>query len=223
MSAGVIIVGVDQEAFGAARAWKSCTVRPAVPPETQVRSTLLTSAEQRSLVDRIRQGDGLAEEELVLRYSRRILWLAVNRTRDREMARDLVQDVLMQVLPALRGGQLRDAEKLGGFIFGIARNVINNHLRSRGRHPEEQIPDELEIADDEGDEGLAERMALVRRALQRLDATDQRILSMTLVEGCKPGEIASALGLSVDVVRARKSRGLKKVTDRVQRWLKIGS
>ena len=130
----------------------------------------------------------------------------------------------MNALSALRGGQLRDAEKLGAFMFGVARNVINNHLRSRGRQPvEEPIAEDVSATDRDDELGLSERIGLVRRALRRLDTTDQRILSMTLVDGCKPGEISSALGLSAEVVRARKSRALKKVTDRVQRWLRGGS
>jgi RNA polymerase sigma factor (sigma-70 family) len=223
MSAGVFVIGSRRNPFGAAPACNDDRLMPAVPPETLVKSALLTPAEQRSLVDRIRQGDTLAEETIVVRFDRRIRSLAVNRTHDREVARDLAQETLIQVLSALRGGQLRDAEKLGAFIFGIARNVINSYLRSRGRQPAEEPIDDLQIASDEEDSGLADRMALVRRALQRLDATDRRIMSMTLLEGWKPGEIASTLGLSVDVVRARKSRALKKVTDRVQRWLRIGS
>jgi RNA polymerase sigma factor (sigma-70 family) len=221
MSCGVFVIGSQSIHFGAAQARDDDRLVAAVPPETLVKSALLTPAEQRSLVDRIRQGDTLAEEVVVLRFDRRIRALAVNRIRDREAARDLAQETLIQVLSALRGGQLRDAEKLGAFIFGIARNVINNYLRSRGRQPAEEPIDDLQIADDEEDDGLADRMALVRRALQRLDATDRRIMSMTLLEGWKPGEIASTLGLSVDVVRARKSRALKKVTDRVQRWLRV--
>ena len=223
MSSGVIVIGSPSGAFGAATACDDVRLVPAVPPETLVKSALLTPAEQRSLVDRVRQGDSVAEEVIVLRFDRRIRALAVNRTRDREVARDLAQETLIQVLSALRGGQLRDAEKLGAFIFGIARNVINNYLRSRGRQPVEEPIDDLQIAGDEEDSELADRMAMVRRALQRLDATDRRIMSMTLLEGWKPGEIASTLGLSVDVVRARKSRALKKVTDRVHRWLRIGS
>jgi RNA polymerase sigma-70 factor (ECF subfamily) len=223
MSSGVIVIGSPSEAFGAATACDDVRLVPAVPPETLVKSALLTPAEQRSLVDRVRQGDSVAEEVIVLRFDRRIRALAVNRTRDREVARDLAQETLIQVLSALRGGQLRDAEKLGAFIFGIARNVINNYLRSRGRQPVEEPIDDLQIAGDEEDSELADRMAMVRRALQRLDATDRRIMSMTLLEGWKPGEIAATLGLSVDVVRARKSRALKKVTDRVHRWLRIGS
>jgi RNA polymerase sigma factor (sigma-70 family) len=222
MSAETFILLPDRARLGSVQKEKNDRLARTVPPETWVRSALLTPAEQLSLVDRIRQGDGLAEEELVARFSARIEVFAAGRTHDRELARDVMQEVLLNVFSALRAGQLRDAEKLGAFVFGIARNVVNNHLRSRSRHPaSEPISDDLPAIDDDDD--LADRMALVKRALRRLDATDQRILSMTLVDGCKPGEISSALGLSSDVVRARKSRALKKVTDRVRTWLRSGS
>ena len=224
MSAGTFVVASRRGFFDAVQEEKNGRLLRVVLPETPVRAALLTPEAQLSLIDRIRQGDREAEEELVLRFTSRIRSLAAMRTRDREAARDLVQEVFMTVLSALRGGQLRDAEKLGAFVFGIARNVINNYLRSRGRQPaEEPISDDVPVAAVDDDPELADRMGLVRRALRRLDMTDQRILTMTLVDGCKPGEISSALGLSAEVVRARKSRALKKVTDRVQRWLGVGS
>jgi RNA polymerase sigma-70 factor (ECF subfamily) len=222
VDAGTLLPALGTGFFGYADPARHGRLLHAVPPEIPVRSALLSAEAQLSLIDRIRQGDGLAEEELVLRFTTRIRSLAAMRTRDRELARDLTQETLMQALSALRVGQLRDAGKLGAFVFGVARNVINNHLRSRGRQPsEEPITDDVPIVDDENE--FADRMGLVQRALRRLDTTDQRILTMTLVDGCKPGEISSALGLSSDGVRARKSRALKKVTDRVQRWLRSGS
>src|SRR5262245_46630880 len=72
--------------FDAAPARNDSRLVAAVPPETLVKSALLTPAEQRSLVDRVRQGDTLAEEAIVLRFDRRIRALAVHRTRDREVA-----------------------------------------------------------------------------------------------------------------------------------------
>ena len=57
----------------------------------------------------------------------------------------------------------------------------------------------------------------MRRALATLDATDRKILLLTLVEGLKPGEIGARLGLTSEIVRARKSRALKKTIERVKR------
>jgi DNA-directed RNA polymerase specialized sigma24 family protein len=47
----------------------------------------------------------------------------------------------------------------------------------------------------------AEPVTLVRKALERLDSTDRKLLLMLLVEGLKPGAIAARLGLKVELVR----------------------
>ena len=88
------------------------------------------------LADRIRAGDRSAEEELVKKYRAGVLMIATARTRDPEAARDLVQEIFIHVLKAARDGQLREPEKLGAFIQGTARNVINNFLRTRTRSAE---------------------------------------------------------------------------------------
>jgi RNA polymerase sigma factor (sigma-70 family) len=166
------------------------------------------------LAERIRQGDASAETELVAEFTQRIFVMAVVRTHDREAARDLVQDILMAVIIALRKGQLQDADKLAGFVHGTARNLINNGLRILSRQPPiEPLPDDL------AQTGLAvqfedpERVRLVHEALEGLGEEDRTILRMTLVEGSKPGEIAAALGLTSEVVRTRKVRAIKKIAD----------
>jgi RNA polymerase sigma factor (sigma-70 family) len=174
-----------------------------------------TSAEElRSLAERIRQGDASAETELVHEFTRRIFVMGVVRTHDREAARELVQDVLMAVIGALRKGQLQDADKLAAFVHGTARNLINNQLRIESQRPPlEPLPEDLAQVSLVEQLEYAERGRLVHRALESLGHQDRKILLMTLVEGHKPGEIAAALGLTSEVVRTRKRRALIKVTD----------
>jgi DNA-directed RNA polymerase specialized sigma24 family protein len=52
---------------------------------------------------------------------------------------------------------------------------------------------------------------LAGRALGLLNSSDRQILSMSLLEGLKPGEIAARLGLSPVVVRQRKCRALRAI------------
>lgn len=177
-----------------------------------------SGAELRSLAERIREGDASAETELVAEFTQRIFVMAVVRTHDRETSRDLVQDVLMAVILALRKGQLQDAEKLAGFVHGTARNLINNRLRSQSQQPPiEPLPDDLAQA------GLAkqlddrERVRLLHQSLERLEPEDRKILFMTLIEGSKPAEIATTLGLTSEVVRTRKLRAVKKVADLIRK------
>jgi RNA polymerase sigma factor (sigma-70 family) len=167
----------------------------------------------RSLADRIREGDAPAETELVHEFMHRIFVMAVVRTHDRDAAHELVQEVLMAVIGALRKGQLKDPEKLPAFVNGTARNLINNRLRMEGRRPPmAPLPEDLAQASSAEQFDDAERLKLVRQALERLGRDDRKILLMTLVEGLKPGEIAAALGLTSEVVRTRKLRAVKKIT-----------
>src|SRR5262252_8045567 len=96
-----------------------------------------------SLAERIRAGDTSAEEELAATFRRSLVAIARARTRDREAAQDLAQQVLIEALKALRAGKLREAEKLSAFIEGIAHNVINSFLRTRMRRPECSLEEEL--------------------------------------------------------------------------------
>ena len=178
---------------------------------------LLTPQQQSSLAERIRRREPSAEEELVRLFGDRVRVLVLARTRDPEAARDLAQDVMLAVVRALRSEQLREPERLAGFVYGTARNLINNYLRSRSRLPgEDPIDAALHLAGPPDPVDDSERIGLVRCALGTLDSTDRKILLLTLVEGLKPGEIGVRLGLSSEVVRARKSRALKKTIDRVK-------
>jgi RNA polymerase sigma factor (sigma-70 family) len=183
------------------------------PPPGDLQST-------QDLADRIRRGDAYAETELVHKFSSRIFAMAVIRTRDHEASHELVQDVLMAVIGALRKGQLQDADKLAAFVHGVARNLINNRLRTEGRRPPmETLPDDLARASESDQLEDAERLRLLRNALKRLGQQDRRILWMTLVEGRRPGEIAAVLGLTSEVVRTRKLRAIRRVTDLVKKKL----
>src|SRR6266481_1517706 len=97
----------------------------------------LTGDQLVHLSERIVARDRDAEDELVQYFSPRIYVVLCARTRDREASRDLLQDVLIAVLRALRQGQLRESGKLAGFVLGIARNVAQSHLRD-GRHSREE-------------------------------------------------------------------------------------
>jgi len=176
------------------------------------------AGEQRNLVERIRQGDESAETELVRGFSQRIFVMSVVRTRDREVARELMQDTLMAVIGALRKGQLQEPDKLAAFVHGTARNLINNHLRREGQKPPlEPVSEDLAHAATVEQLEAAERARLVHQALDGLAEEDRKILWMTLAEGQKPGEIAAALGLTPEVVRTRKLRASRKVSDLIRK------
>jgi RNA polymerase sigma-70 factor, ECF subfamily len=167
------------------------------------------------LVSRVAAGDPVAESELVEHFAPRIRAMALVRTRDRDLAKDLTQETLIAVLQACRKGQVRDLERVSGFVCGVARNVINNYKRRSLKHPETALDDDTVIAAPSRDEDHdgPERRRLMARALGSLSPTDRQVLLLTLVEGLKPGQIAVKIGVSADVARTRKSRALKRILE----------
>lgn len=184
----------------------------------------LSAELQRDLVSRIAARDPSAEHELASIFERRIRLMVAARLRDHDAALEVTQDTLLAVITALRKGQLRNAESLAAFVHGIARNLANNLLRARQESPHfVEASSELPLAAPAHDFEAQERLALVRKAMARLEPTDRTILQRTLLEGLKPGEIARDLGVTSEVVRTRKSRALRKVIEHVQRLSQFGS
>jgi RNA polymerase sigma factor (sigma-70 family) len=171
--------------------------------------------ENERLVSAVAQGDRNAEREFVERYQPRVRAMLLARTRNSEVTADLVQDVIIEALCALRRSKLREAAKLTPFVLGIARNLLNSHFRDVSRQPES-----LELPDDLPDLSSAaarledeERESAAMRALSSLEPVDRTILRMTLVDGLKPGAIAQKLRLKPDVVRQRKLRATRRLID----------
>ena len=176
----------------------------------------LSEKRQIELADRIRSGDAGAENELVRSLSPRIYTMLCARTRDREASRDLLHDVLINVLCAVRNGQLRDPAKLVAFAHGVTRHVAQSFVRGQAGR-EQPIVEEPISRSAENAVEASERRDLVQQALKELDSLDQDILIRTLVDGQKPGAIAGALGLSSELVRQRKSRATRRVAEFVKK------
>jgi len=181
-------------------------------------SERLSDAGQISLVERLKAREADAEAELVRLFTGPLRLMMSARTRDEEAARDLAQEALLHALVAIRDDRLREPDRLAAFIFGIGRNVVNNHLRRRRDAPRE-VPLDLDMAglSTQEDREEEQRRELAVRALAVLGTVERQILSLTLGDGLKPGAIATRLGITAEVVRTRKSRALKRVIAEVAR------
>jgi RNA polymerase sigma factor (sigma-70 family) len=168
-----------------------------------------------AIVRRAIDGDSFAEEQLVDHFAPGLIAHLTRRLRDREAAREVADDVLMVMVRAVREDRLKHPERVAGFVYATARNLANNYLRTlQGRPQPEPLRPHLAVRDD--GEGLEERerLALVQEGLDALRQGERQIVLLT-IEGLKPGQIADRLGLSHDVVRARKSRAMRKLATSV--------
>jgi RNA polymerase sigma-70 factor (ECF subfamily) len=175
--------------------------------------------ENERLVRAILDGDREAEQTFAARYLRPVKAMLLARTRNPDVAADLLQEVMIEAICALRRGQLREPAKLSSFVIAIARNRVNNHFRASERTPESlEFPENLpDLSSDTIRIEEQERENLAMNAISSLDPLDRSILQMTLVDGLKPGVIAQRLQLNPDVVRQRKLRATRRVIDFVRR------
>lgn len=130
-----------------------------------------------------------------------------------------VDDVLQETFARIHRGAagLRDGERLGPWIYRVARSAIADHHRMRARHPlrDAEPPDVAETPDDARvfacriDEHLG---ALVELLPEPTRAT----LRMTELEGRSQAEVARALGVPETTVRSRVQRGRARLREMVE-------
>ncbi|HEY4217273.1 MAG TPA: sigma-70 family RNA polymerase sigma factor [Gemmatimonadaceae bacterium] len=138
--------------------------------------------------------------------------IALRRLGDADAARDVVQETMTRLLDALAKDQLRDADRLGAFVRGIALHVIADHQRAAARLA--PLSDDL-VPDGRIDslDGLVrdEDVARLRDALARLSETDRDVLHLTFIENLSPRAVAARLREPAERIRKRKSRALERL------------
>ena len=105
-----------------------------------------------------------------------------------------------------RIGGLREAGKLEGWLYQIARNVVVDHYRKQ--RPSETLTDDLGAAPDALmlDDGVDLRPA-IRRMINELPAKYRDAIVLTEFRGQSQRDGARELGVSLTAMKSRVRRG----------------
>ena len=93
----------------------------------------MSDSSEADLVKRIISGDAQAEEDLVRRYSRGVTIIVRRECGNVAMVDDLHQETFRVALLKIRRGDVREPDRLSGFICGLARNLVIGHFRQVSR------------------------------------------------------------------------------------------
>ena len=177
-----------------------------------------------ALVDRCRLGDPHAFGRLVALHEAMVYNLAARLLGDREEARDLAQDVFLQVYRTL--GRFEGRSSLRTWIYRITVNLCRNRQRlwRRRRRARACRLDELTQAEHaqlgsgrpEAQTPFEqmrrrESVRVVQEALLRLSFDHRAILTLREIEGLSCEEIAAALGLPGGTVKSRLARARERL------------
>src|SRR6204780_4836795 len=99
----------------------------------------LDPTDERALIERAQGGDREAFEELVHRYDRDVLRIALNILHKTEDARDVYQEAFLKIYKNLP--RFRFECSFYTWTYRIVTNVCLDHLRRRSSRPEDQAPE----------------------------------------------------------------------------------
>jgi len=158
--------------------------------------------DDRSLIELVGRGDGMALTMLYDRYSKLVYSAALGVLRDPPSAEDVLQDVFLMIWHHPRR-YLIDGDSLAGFLTVGARNRSIDVLRRR--RPTDPVEDYL-LASPFDLAHYAEQNLLhekVRTFADVLSWESRRLLDMAFLEEMSHSEISAATGFPLGTVKSR--------------------
>ncbi len=178
----------------------------------------LTGLSEGQLLRRFAAGDEGAFEALVTRHGSMVLGVCRRVLRDRRDVDDAFQATFLVLLR--KAGALRDGERLGPWLHGVAFRVAARvRARAIRRPGEERKGARREAVESEPDSELerSELRGLLDAEINRLPETYRRAVVLCYLEGQSHEEAARRLRCTAGSVRGRLDRARQKLRDRLTR------
>ena len=185
-----------------------------------------------ALIQCILDGDQNAFASLVRKYEKQIHMLAWRKTRDFQIAEDIVQETFLQVHQKLE--TLEDPTQFTRWLYQIANRRCIAQLRKNRIHTEPL--EEVDISEIEAEaysryvisehaKTTADAQRdLVEKLLAKLKERDREVITLHYFEEMTSSEIGTALGVSENTIKSRLHRAkeqLKKYQSMIQEALDI--
>ncbi len=164
------------------------------------------------LVDRIGLGQDLAAEaELFRRMAPRIRLYGLRHLRDPHAADDLVQQVVITTLEALRAGRLRESNKLASFVLGTCRMTVVDLRRNTQRKQRllERFGADMLAPTPVSTPDLDQEQ--LTHCVQQLKERERAVVVMTFYDEQTGADVARFLGVSEANVRVIRYRAIHQL------------
>ncbi len=180
-----------------------------------------------SLVKSTLAGNREAFGQIVARYQSPICGLAYSACGDLARSEDLGQEVFLTAFRKL--ASLQEPSRFKAWLYGIARNLINNAFRKNARNPlsnaetlsaGEEPP---AVGAEPAEKAMGkEETALLWSVLSGLPEIYRQPMVLFYRENESIRSVAEVLAISEETVRQRLSRGRGLLEDRVQSFVQNG-
>jgi RNA polymerase sigma factor (sigma-70 family) len=156
-------------------------------------------------------------------YAERVLVYFTRRVLDVDVAFDLLSETFAKALERRRQFRGVSAEEEQGWLFSIARSELWHYWRDgrveRSALARVGVPvlglSDPEIERIEDVAGLGEVAAPLADAMASLPEEQRRAVELRVIDECGYADVAVKLGVSEQTARARVSRGLRALAQRL--------
>jgi RNA polymerase sigma-70 factor (ECF subfamily) len=178
--------------------------------------------DDRTLVQRVKDGDPAAERALYDAHVDRVYGLAYRMTGDETLARDLTQDAFVRAFDRIDG--YRGDAALSTWLHTVTTSVVLNGLRKVRRIREREVDlDHARKAAAKDRRSEPELRDRLHAAIAGLPDGYRKVFVMHDVEGYTHLEIARALGVAEGTSKAQLSRARAKLrvelADYAEEWV----
>ena len=162
--------------------------------------------DQRTYVERAREGDRDAFAELARAAATRLDAAARLILRDRELARDAVQEALIRAWRDLPG--LRDLDAFDGWLHRLLVHASIDEVRRRKRRVIEVHAEPIEARAPTDDYRRLDDRDALERALGELRPEHRALVVLHYYLGLPLPEAAASLGISLGAAKSRLHRAV---------------
>ena len=164
---------------------------------------------EKQLLAEIRRGNEQAFEELFFRYQPRIVNFLESLTHDREISRDMAQEIFLSIWRDR--DRLLQVDTVSAYFYRAARNKAYDyfdHLAVSERYADEYLQKAIREESEEEKIFVRELQALIDRTVRQLSPQRQRIYRLSREHGLSNREIALRLGISKRTVENQLTAAL---------------
>lgn len=184
------------------------------------------------LIQAVLTGEEAAFEELLERYSSRVMNLAMRVTRNTEDAEEVLQDVFITMFKKLSSFESRSA--FSSWVYRVTMNAAFMKIRARNRRRTvsiEEIDSELknswtsnrsDSADIEYISTRHEIRSILQAAIDRLPFEYRAIFILRDIDGLSNQSTSDVLGISVPAVKSRLHRARVILREELNEYWKNG-
>jgi len=177
-------------------------------------------SEETSLVDAIKHGDKDAFARLYRRHFSELCDISFYLTRDKEVAKEMVQDTFLVIWEKREDWQPKGS--IRSYLFRAVKNRSLDHLKhvkvERGWQKMQQVETN---GSHSGEESISQKelAAAIDKSVDELPEKCRIIFIMNRNQGFTYGEIAEIQGISQKTVETQIGRALKKLRESLAKYL----